>query len=110
MAKRKRYGETAAIKGKPRRYIASEAQDLTNQRVKTKQCVDEDEKRKNRTKSRVKAKAEWPFLILNRVFCYKRVRDRGIVKNQEWLLTAFVLVHLYQHRKRLARQVAPLGA
>ena len=35
---------------------APKAQDMTSRRVKTKQGVDEDEKRKNRTKSRVRAK------------------------------------------------------
>ena len=54
---------------------------MTNRRVKTKQGVDEEEKRKNRTKSRVRAKVEWPFRILKRVFGYTKVRYRGIKKN-----------------------------
>jgi transposase, IS5 family len=45
---------------------------MTNRRVKTKQGVDEEKKRKNRTKSRVRAKVEWPFRILKRVFGYTR--------------------------------------
>lgn len=89
---------------------APQAQDMTNRRVKTKQGVDEDEKRKNRTKSRVRAKVEWPFRILKRVFGYTKVRYRGIKKNHEWLLAAFALVNLYQHRKHLLPQLAPLGA
>jgi len=94
-------GQTETI-----REIAPQAQDMTNRRVKTKQGVDEEQKRKNRTKSRVRAKVEWPFRILKRVFKYTKVRYRGIKKNHAWLLTAFALVNLYQHRKRLA----PLGA
>src|ERR1017187_8906204 len=89
---------------------APKAQDMTNRRVKTKQGVDEDEKRKNRTKSRVRAKVEWPFRILKRVFGYTKVRYRGILKNHHWHLAAFALVNLYQHRKRLIPQLAPLGA
>jgi IS5 family transposase len=89
---------------------APHAQDMTNRRVKTKHGVDEDEKRKNRTKSRVRAKVEWPFRILKRVFGYTKVRYRGIVKNHHWHLAAFALVNLYQHRKQLIRQLAPLGA
>ena len=86
---------------------APDAQDMTNRRVKNnKGDVDEEQKRKNRTKSRVRAKVEWPFRILKRVFHYTKVRYRGIKKNHEWLLTAFALVNLYQHRKRLV----PLGA
>jgi IS5 family transposase len=95
-------GQTEAI-----HEAAPQAQDMTNRRVKkSKGQVDEEEKRKNRTKSRVRARVEWPFRILKRVFHYTKVRYRGINKNHEWLLTAFALVNLYQHRKRLA----PLGA
>jgi IS5 family transposase len=98
-------GQTEAI-----HEAAPQAQDMTCRRVKTKQGVDENEKRRNRTKSRVRAKVEWPFRILKRVFGYTKVRYRGIKKNHEWLLTAFALVNLYQHRKRLTPQLAPLGA
>ena len=94
-------GQTETI-----REIAPQAQDMTNRRVKTKQGVDEEQKRKNRTKSRVRAKVKWSFRILKRVFKYTKVRYRGIKKNHAWLLAAFALVNLYQHRKRLA----PLGA
>jgi IS5 family transposase len=89
------------------RATAPQAQDMTNRRVnKSKGEVDEEAKRKNRTKSRVRAKVEWPFRILKRVFKYTKVRYRGIKKNHEWLLTAFALVNLYQHRKRLVPQGA----
>src|SRR5580692_11883658 len=89
------------------REAAPEAQDMTNRRVKnSKGEVDEEQKRKNRTKSRVRAKVEWTFRILKRVFKYTKVRYRGLKKNHEWLLTAFALVNLYQHRKRLVPQGA----
>ncbi len=85
---------------------APKAQDMTNRRVKTTQGVDEEQKRKNRTKSRVRAKVEWCFRILKRVFGYTKVRYRGMVKNHHWHLAAFALVNLYQHRKRLVLQGA----
>jgi IS5 family transposase len=47
---------------------------------------------------------------LKRVFGYTKVRYRGILKNHHWHLAAFALVNLYQHRRRLVPQVAPLGA
>lgn len=76
---------------------------MTNRRVQKSQgVVDQQEKRKNRNKSRVRAKVEWPFRILKQIFKYTKVRYRGIKKNHEWLLAAFALVNLYQHRKRLA--------
>ena len=94
-------GQTEAI-----RKAAPQAQDMTSRRVKTKAGVDENERRKNRTKARVRSRVEWPFRILKRVFGFTKVRYRGLKKNHEWLLAAFALVNLYQHRKRLA----PLGA
>ena len=60
---------------------------MTSRRVKTKAGVDEAEKRRNRTKARVRAKVEWP--------------------------ASFALANIYQHRKRLARidlRMASMGA
>jgi transposase, IS5 family len=89
-------GQTEAIHA-----AAPKAQDMTSRRTKRKDSVDEVERRKNRTKARVRSKVEWPFRILKRIFGYTKVRYRGLKKNHEWLLAAFALVNLYQHRKRL---------
>jgi IS5 family transposase len=91
-------GQTAEI-----HQAAPAAQDMTSRRVKSKAGVDEVEKRKNRTKARVRAKVEWPFRVLKRVFGFTKVRYRGLKKNHEWLCAGFALVNLYQNRKRLAR-------
>ena len=45
-----------------------DAQYMTNRRTKFKNYVDEDAKRKNKTKSSVRAKVEHPCRILKRVF------------------------------------------
>ena len=95
------------------RAAAPGAQDMTSRRVKTKAGVDELEKRKNRTKSRVRAKVEWPFQVLKRIFGFTKVRYRGLKKNHQGLCAGFALVNLYQNRKRLAKlnqRVAILGA
>ena len=93
---------------------APQAQDMTNRRAKNNNGeADEVERRKNRNKSRVRAKVEWPFRILKRVFGFVKVRYRGLKKNHEWLCAAFAAVNIYQHRKRLARinqRLAPQGA
>jgi IS5 family transposase len=94
-------GQTEALHA-----AAPEAQDMTSRRAKYKGGVDEVERRKNRTKARVRSKVEWPFRILKRIFGFTRTRYRGLKKNHEWLLAAFALVNLYQHRKRLV----PMGA
>jgi IS5 family transposase len=39
---------------------------------------------------------------VKRIVHYTKVHLSGIKKNHEWLLTAFALVNLYQHRKRMA--------
>jgi IS5 family transposase len=67
-------GQTEAI-----REAAPQAQDMTSRRVKTKAGVDEAEKRSNRTKARVRAKVEWPFRIVKRVFGFTKVRYRGLL-------------------------------
>jgi IS5 family transposase len=90
-------GQTEAI-----HEAAPDAQDMTNRRTKFKNYVDEEGKRKNHTKSKVRAKVEHPFRILKRVFGFIKLRYRGLKKNHEWLCAAFALVNLYQHRNRLA--------
>jgi IS5 family transposase len=101
-------GQTEAI-----HEAAPHAQDMTSRRVKTKAGVDEVEKGKNRTKARVRAKVEWPFRVLKRVFGFTKMRYRGLKKNHEWLLAGFALANVYQNRKRLKKinqRLAPQGA
>jgi len=101
-------GQTEAI-----REAAPQAQDMTSRRVKTKAGVDEAEKRRNRTKARVRAKVEWPFRIVKRVFGFTKVRYRGLKKNHQWVCAAFALANLYKNRKRLAKinlRLVPQGA
>jgi transposase, IS5 family len=84
------------------RQAAPKAQDMTNRRTKFKDYVDELQKKKNRNKSRIRAKVEHPFRILKRIFGFDKVRYRGLFKNHHRLCVNFALVNLYMHRKRLA--------
>jgi IS5 family transposase len=90
-------GQGAAI-----RAAAPHAQDMTSRRTRYKQMVDELQRRKNRTKARVRAKVEHPFRILKRVFGFVKVRFRGLKKNHAHLCSAFALVNLSMPRKRLS--------
>ena len=90
-------GQTKVI-----REAAPHAQDMTCRRTKYKDRVDELQKRKNTTKSRVRSMVEHPFRILKRVFGFDKVRYRGIAKNHNQLCANFALINLYHHRKRLA--------
>src|SRR5487761_1125098 len=88
------------------REAAPKAQDMTSRRTRYKDYVDELQKKKNTTKSRVRAKIEHVFRVLKRQFGFDRVRYRGLAKNHNRLCACFALVNLYNHRKRLLVQRA----
>ena len=54
--------------------------------------------------------ARWRHRIGRRLEVKSLWPTRRLKKNHEWLLAAFALVNLYQHRKRLIRQLVPLWA
>ena len=90
-------GQTEAI-----RQAAPKAKDMTCRRTRFKNIVDELQRKKNRLKSRVRARVEHPFRILKRIFGFDKVRYRGLAKNHHRLCANFALINLYFHRKRLA--------
>jgi IS5 family transposase len=104
---RKVWGD-AAYQGQSQaiREAAPQAQDMTHRRTKFKNYVDELQRRKNTTKSRVRAKVEHVFRVLKRQFGFDRVRYRGLAKNHNRLCACFALVNRYNHRKRLLVQRA----
>jgi IS5 family transposase len=100
---RKVWGDGAYQRqGEVIRGAAPHAQDMTCRRTKYKDYVDEEARRKNTTKSRVRSRVEHVFHVLKRVFGFEKTRYRGIGKNHNRLCTGFALVNLYRHRKRLA--------
>ena len=90
-------GQTETI-----REAAPHVQDMTCRRTKFKNYVDEEAKRKNTTKSKVRANVEHVFGILKHVFGFDKVRYRGIAKNHHRLCANFALMNLYLHRERVA--------
>ena len=52
------------------------------------------ERGKNRTKSKVRAKVEHPFLVIKRVFGFAKVRYRGLAKNTHRLWVSCGLTNL----------------
>ena len=89
-------GQTEAI-----RKAAPYAQDFTHHKGHRHQPLSADQRAKNRTKSRVRAKGEHPFLVLKRIFGFSKVRYRGIHKNANRLFVACGLVNLYMARRVL---------
>jgi len=63
--------------------------------------LSEEERTKNRTKSKVRAKVEHAFLVIKRIFGWTKVRYRGLAKNTHWLQISCGLANLYMVRRRL---------
>ncbi|MFT5562275.1 MAG: IS5 family transposase [Litorivivens sp.] len=69
-------GQKAAIKE-----VAPNAQDFTNKKGARHRPLSDEDKAKNTTKSKVRAKVEHPFAIIKRRFGFNKVRYKGIHKN-----------------------------
>jgi IS5 family transposase len=79
------------------------AQDFTNRRYRQKGVVNENERAKNRTKSKVRAKVEHAFFVIKQIFGFARVRYRGLDKNAHRLFVTCALANLYMARRHLLR-------
>lgn len=91
-------GQTGVI-----RHRTPQAKDFTQKRGSRYRPLSELDRRRNRTKSRVRAKAEYSLLIFKRVFGSNKVRYPGIDKNATRLFVACGLVNLCISRKLLLK-------
>lgn len=98
------YGDTAyASQGKLLQACAPQAEDCTNQRTRGKGGeIKEDIRAQNREKSKVRAKVEHIFAVVKRLWGFRKVRYRGLVKNATRSFVALGLANLYLARRRLA--------
>ena len=85
------------------RDCAPKAKDFTNRRYRHCGVVDELEKARNRTKSKVRAKVEHVFGVIKRVFGFAKVCYRGLEKNAHRLFVTCALANLFMVRHRLLR-------
>ena len=83
------------------RDAAPNALDFTNRRYRRRGVVNEAEKARNRTKSKVRAKVEHCFGVIKRVFGFTKVRYRGLDKNAHRLFVTCALANLFLVRDRL---------
>lgn len=83
------------------------AQDFTHKRARRNHPLSREDKAKNTTKSRVRARGEHPFRIIKRQFGFTKTRYRGLLKNTVRALTTCALTNLYIARKQLIR--LPVG-
>ena len=85
------------------RQNAPRARDFTNRRYRHRGVVDETERDKNRTKSKVRARVEHPIGVIKRVFGFVKVRYRGLAKNTHRLVVTCALANLFMARRHLLR-------
>ena len=85
------------------RQKAPRARDFTNRRYRHRGVVDEVERAKNRTKSKVRAKVEHSIGVIKRVFGFAKVRYRGLKKNEHRLIVTCALANLFIVRRQLLR-------
>lgn len=85
------------------REYAPRAQDHTQVKGCRYRSLSKEDKRKNRTKSRVRAKVEHVFRILKRQFGFTKVRYRGLAKNANHLFAALALVNIVMVKRQLLR-------
>ena len=88
--------------GETIRAASPHSQDMASRQTRYGNRVDEVQRRKNRTKVRVRAKVEHTFRIFKRVFEFVKVRFRGLKKNHYHRCAVFARVNFYMHRKRPA--------
>jgi IS5 family transposase len=91
-------GQRAAIHD-----AAPQARDFTNRRYRYQDRVDEVERAKNKTKSRVRAKVEHVFAVIKLKFGFTKVRYRGLDKNAHRLFVTCALANLFMARRHLLR-------
>jgi IS5 family transposase len=82
---------------------APKVRDLTNRRYRHRGVVDEQERRKNRTKSSVRSRVEHVIGVIKRVFGFAKVRYRGLDKNAHRLFVICALANLFIVRRHLLR-------
>ena len=100
------YGDQAyKSQGEVIRRCAPEAKDFTNQRYRWQDRVDEVERAKNRTKSKIRAKVEHAFHVIKRIFGFVKVSYRGLEKNANRLFVTCALANLYMVRRTLLRSL-----
>lgn len=77
------------------------AKDFTNKKAHRYRPLSEQDRARNRTKSKVRAKVEHPLLVIKRIFGFRKVRYRGLDKNAHRLFVTCALANLFMARKVL---------
>ena len=93
-------GKTAAIKAK-----SPGAADFTHKRAFGKgNKLSKEERERNRTKSKTRAKVEHPFRIIKCQFGFNKFRYKGLPKNKNWLFVICALANVVMVKKKLLKR------
>jgi transposase, IS5 family len=82
---------------------APRAKDFTNRKGHRNAGLSAEERARNRTKSRVRAKVEHSIGVVKRIFGFAKVRYRGLEKNAHRLFVTCALTNLFIARHYLLR-------
>jgi len=83
------------------RQHAPRTQSFVQTKASRHRPLSEEERNRNRMKSKVRAKVEQAFLVIKRIFGWAKVRYRGLAKNTHWLQISCGLANLYVAQRRL---------
>jgi IS5 family transposase len=83
---------------------APKAQDFTNQKGGRHAPLTDAQRAKNKTKSKVRAIVEHPFLTIKQIFDFSKVCYKGLQKNAHRFFVACGLANLHRVRHVLIRQ------
>lgn len=89
---------------------APNAKDFSNERAYRNRRLSRKQKRTNKRKSSIRAKVEYVFLVIKRLWGFTKVRYRGLAKNKNRLLTTLALVNVFITRQRLRHRAGVVGA
>lgn len=96
------WGDSAyAGQGEVIQRTAPRAKDFTQAKGSRHKPLDESDRLRNRSKSKVRAKVEHVFGVMKRLFGFTKVRYRGLAKNAHALFVLSALTNLYLARRRL---------
>jgi IS5 family transposase len=99
------WGDSAYVgQGEKIKSKAPKAQDFTNEKGRRNAPLTEVQKAKNKTKSKVRAAVEHPFLTIKQLFKFTKVCYKGLQKNAHRFFVVCGLANLHRVRHFLMRQ------
>ncbi len=103
------WGDTSYMgQGKVLKEKAPEAIDLTQKKATRNRKLTEEEIARNKELSKTRVKVEHIFVVAKNIFGYRKVRNKGLAKNTNFIHVLFALSNLYMVRRCLL--LLPAGA